>query len=159
MSTSSTRTDEDGTAWLRLDQHYPDGPEEVWAALTESGRLGRWFGTYTGTGRPGGTVELTVTGEVDAGGEVARPVTVTVHACEPPRLLVVDVPEGEEAWRVEVTLAPALDGGTAMRFEQRLLPGQDAADMAAGWRWYLDRLAASMTGTAMPQWEDYATGG
>jgi uncharacterized protein YndB with AHSA1/START domain len=38
-----------------------DPVDAVWSAATESDRLGRWFGTYTGTGRVGGTVELLMT--------------------------------------------------------------------------------------------------
>ena len=59
-----------------VQREYADPIGDVWTALTESDRLARWLGHYTGTGGAGGTVELTMTGEVDAGGEVAAPVTV-----------------------------------------------------------------------------------
>ena len=75
-----------------LHRRYATSAEDVWAAFTESERLARWIGHYTGRGRAGGTVEFTVTGELDAGGEVAEPVTVTIHECAPPHRLVVDVP-------------------------------------------------------------------
>jgi uncharacterized protein YndB with AHSA1/START domain len=45
-----------------------DPVDAAWPAMTESDRLGRWFGTYTGTGRVGGTVELLMTAAEDAGG-------------------------------------------------------------------------------------------
>lgn len=144
---------------LTLRRTYPDPVEEVWSAFTDSARLARWFGSYTGTGRPGGTVELTVTGEVDAGGAVAEPVTVTIHECAAPHRLVVEVPEGPEgrSWVIEVDLAPA-GGGTDLVFAQRLVPGLDPADVEAGWNWYLDRLEASLHGTGMPDWSAYAPG-
>ncbi|GAA2888238.1 SRPBCC family protein [Pseudonocardia halophobica] len=144
---------------LILHRTYPDPVEEVWAALTDSARLARWFGSYTGTGRAGGTVELTVTGEVDAGGAVAEPVTVTIHECAAPHRLAVEVPDGPEgqAWLIEVDLAPA-GGGTELVFSQRLVPGLDPADVEAGWNWYLDRLEASLHGTEMPDWSAYAPG-
>jgi uncharacterized protein YndB with AHSA1/START domain len=142
---------------IRLLRRYPDPVEDVWAAFTESDRLARWFGSYTGTGRPGGTVELTVTGEVDAGGEVAAPVTVAVHECAAPHRLVVEIPEGEGSWRVTVELAAA-GTGTEVVFHQQVLPGVDAGDLDAGWSWYLDRLGASLRGTAMPEWAEYAPG-
>lgn len=139
-----------------LRKEYPDPVEDVWSAVTDSERLGRWFGTYTGRGRPGGTVEFTVTGEVDAGGEVAAPVTVTILECDAPRRLVVDMPESaERSWRVAVDLAPHGDG-TLMVFTQEVADGLDPADISAGWRWYLDRLEASLHGTDMPQWSAYA---
>jgi hypothetical protein len=96
-----------------------------------------------------------VTGEVDAGGEVAAPVTVTVLECRPPRHLVVDVPERDGGtWRIAVTLDDA-SGRTVLRFAQRLVPGMEPADVEAGWRWYLDRLGATLHGEPMPDWADY----
>ena len=140
---------------LEIRRRYPDPVEDVWRAFTESDRLARWFGSYTGTGRPGGTVELTVTGEVDAGGEVAAPVTVTVHECAAPHRLVVEIPEGDGSWRVGVELAAA-GSGTEVVLRQRLGPGVDPGEVEAGWSWYLDRLGASLRGTAMPGWAQYA---
>ncbi len=139
-----------------LRKEFPDPVEDVWAAVTESDRLARWFGSYTGRGRPGGTVEFTVTGEVDAGGEVAAPVTVTILECDAPRRLVVDFPESaDRSWRVAVDLA-AGGPGTVLVFTQQVVDGIDPADVAAGWRWYLDRLDASLRGAAMPSWAAYA---
>lgn len=139
-----------------LRKEFPDPVEDVWSAVTDSSRLGRWFGTYTGRGRVGGTVELTVTGEVDAGGEVAEPVTVTIRECDAPRRLVVDIPESAtSSWRVALDIAPDGDGSVLV-FTQRVADGVDATDVAAGWRWYLDRLEASLHGTARPEWAAYA---
>jgi uncharacterized protein YndB with AHSA1/START domain len=139
-----------------LHREYTEPIEEVWAACTESARLGRWFGTYAGVGRPGGTVSLTVTGEVDAGGAIADPVEVTVHECEAPHRLVVDIPDGpDRGWRVAVTLA-ASGTGTTLTFEQRVVEGLSPDDVAAGWNWYLDRLGATVSGGPMPDWSRYA---
>jgi uncharacterized protein YndB with AHSA1/START domain len=130
----------------------------VWATLTESDRLAEWIGTYTGRGRPGGTVEFTMTGEVDAGGEVAPPATVTIVECDPPRELVVDIPgPGDAPWRLAITLHDD-DGATFLRFEQPLPGGFETADIAAGWSWYLDRLGAVLLGGPMPAWAEYAPG-
>jgi uncharacterized protein YndB with AHSA1/START domain len=140
---------------LVLRREYPDAIDEVWAALTESDRLARWIGTYTGRGGAGTTVAFTLTGEADAGGEVAPPVTVPIVECSPPRRLVVDIPDADGgAWRIAVTLSDE-SGPTVLRFEQLLVEGFDAADVEAGWRWYLDRLGASLQGEAMPEWADY----
>ena len=139
-----------------LNRTYPDPVEDVWSALTESERLGRWYGTYTGTGRPGGTVEVTITGEVDAGGEVAEPAPVRIHECAPPHRLAVEIPEaGSDSWFVTVDLR-SVGSGTELVFTQRLVPGFSAADVEAGWSWYLDRLGASLRGGEMPDWSEYA---
>lgn len=141
---------------VALRREYPDPIEDVWAALTESERLARWIGSYTGTGAPGGTVEFTLTGEVDAGGTVAEPVPVAIHECEPPRRLVVEIPDvGGAAWLVAVTLRHD-DGRTVLLFEQHVVEGVDPADVAAGWNWYLDRLGAALREEPMPDWADYA---
>jgi uncharacterized protein YndB with AHSA1/START domain len=142
---------------LLLERRYPEPVDDVWAAITESDRLARWAGSYTGTGRAGGTVEVTWTGEVDAGGEVAPPVTVTIHECDPPTRLVVEIPLGPDAWHITVTLGPDGDrpGGTHLTFEQRLLPSMSRKEVEAGWRWYLDKLGASLSGAPVPDWQAY----
>ncbi len=141
-----------------LHRRYATSAEDVWAAFTESERLARWIGHYTGRGRPGGTVEFTVTGELDAGGGVAEPVTVTIHECAPPHRLVVDVPEygtdGARSWWVAVDIAPDGDGA-ALTFTQRPVDGPSTAEVTAGWNWYLDRLGAALHGGPMPAWSDY----
>lgn len=140
---------------LVLTRTYPQRVEEVWAALTESERLGRWLGTFTGAGGPAGTVELTVTGEVDAGGEVADPATVRILECLAPHRLVVEV---DGSWRQAVSLAADGDG-TSLRFEQPVPEGMSRADLEAGWAWYLDRLGAALAdapASAWPDWQDYA---
>lgn len=175
--TTDQQADE-GSRLVVLRREYPDPIDDVWSALTESERTARWIGTWTGRGEEAGvssgphrvmpgdpassprstetTVQFTMTGEVDAGGEVAPPVTVTIVECDPPRRLVLDIPEGENRpWRVAVSLAEEA-GRTVLLFEQRVIEGVDLADVEAGWSWYLDRLGASLHDTPMPQWPDYA---
>lgn len=138
---------------LVLHRSYPDPVEDVWAALTTSERLARWIGTYTGSGGAGSTVTFVWTGEVDAGGEVAPPATVTVHECDPPRRLVVDLPEtDDQVWTVQVDLAPE-GTGTALTFTQQLGAGWAADDIEGGWSWYLDKLRAALAGQPMPAWD------
>jgi len=141
-----------------LRREWPDPIDDVWSALTESERTARWIGTWTGraeAGRTATTVEFTMTGEVDAGGEVAPPVTITIVECDPPRRLVLDIPVGDGApWRVAVSLTE--DGGrTVLLFEQSVVGDVSPADVEAGWGWYLDRLGASLHGEPMPSWTDY----
>jgi uncharacterized protein YndB with AHSA1/START domain len=151
--TTDQQADE-GSRLVVLRREYPDPIDDVWSALTESERTARWIGTWSN--RTDTTVQFTMTGEVDAGGEVAPPVTVTIVECDPPRRLVLDIPEGENRpWRVAVSLAEE-SGRTVLLFEQRVIEGVDPADVEAGWSWYLDRLGASLHDAPMPQWPDYA---
>jgi uncharacterized protein YndB with AHSA1/START domain len=139
-----------------LHRRYATSAEDVWTAFTDSDRLERWIGRYTGRGKPGGTVELTVTGELDAGGGIADPLTVTIHECSPPHRLVVEVPEGSGgSWWIAVDITADGDGA-ALTFTQRLVEGLTVEDVTAGWNWYLDRLGAVLHDTPMPAWTDYA---
>ncbi|MCD2189643.1 SRPBCC domain-containing protein [Actinomycetospora soli] len=139
---------------LVVRRTYPDPVEDIWSALTESDRLGRWFGTWTGDPATG-TVRLTVTGEVDAGGAVDDPVDVVIEVCEPPHRLVVDLPSGSDSWHLDVTLSAHGDG-TELVLTQRLDGTVAREDLAAGWTWYLARLAAAQSGEPMPPWDPAA---
>jgi uncharacterized protein YndB with AHSA1/START domain len=154
---AETRTDPDGTTTLVWRREYPDPVDDVWSAITDSERLGRWIGTWTGEPRVGGTVAFTLTGEVDAGGEVADPVDVTILACDPPHHLVVRFPGGDEgcAWHLDLTVEPHGDGAVLV-FAQRLADGLRREDVESGWRWYLDRLDAALHDEPMPDWSAYA---
>ncbi|MEJ2867860.1 SRPBCC domain-containing protein [Actinomycetospora sp. OC33-EN08] len=136
---------------LVVRRTYPDRVEDVWSALTESERLGRWIGTWTGDPTTG-TVTFTMTGEVDAGGEVDDPVDVAIEVCEPPHRLVVDLPSGDTSWHLDLTLSAAGDGSELV-LVQRLDGSVPRDDLAAGWTWYLARLAASLRGEPMPAWD------
>jgi len=131
---------------------YPEPPETVWAALTESDRLARWFGSFTGDARPGGTVQLVMTAPEDAGGPAS---TVHIEECEPHRRLRLRVEQDEgEPWVLSLALAPSADG-TVLDFRQVLPPGFSPADAGPGWHWYLDRLGADLTGRTFPAWPAY----
>jgi uncharacterized protein YndB with AHSA1/START domain len=150
--TTDQQADE-GSRLVVLRREWPDPIDDVWSALTESERTARWIGTWDG--RTETTVQFTMTGEVDAGGEVAPPVTVTIVECDPPRRLVLDIPgDGGPPWRVAVTLTEEA-GRTVLLFEQRVIEGVTPADVEAGWSWYLDRLGAVLHDAPMPTWTDY----
>ncbi|MHC1558146.1 SRPBCC domain-containing protein [Actinomycetospora sp. C-140] len=153
---AETRTEPDGATTLVWRRPYPDPVEDVWAAITESERLGRWIGTWTGEPGVGRTVAFTMTGEADAGGEVAEPVDVRITACDPPHRLAVEFPENESdrVWHLDLRVEPDGDGAVLV-FAQSLPEGLSASDLDAGWRWYLDRLASALAGTPMPDWSAY----
>lgn len=146
------RDDADGGRTLVFHRRYPSPIDDVWSAVTESERLARWFGSYEGTGGAGTTVMVTMTAEEDAGGD---PWAIHILECEPPRRLVVDIPENEApSWRIALTLAEEAED-TVLTFEQTLPPEVAAADAGPGWHWYLDRLAAVLAESPMPDWDDY----
>lgn len=143
----------DGRGTLLFRREYPDPPAHVWPALTESDRLARWFGSFTGDARHGGTVALTMTSAEDSGGP---PSSVRIVECAPPyRLSVLIEEDGSDPWEILVTLEDGRSGGTVLHFRQTLPVGFSPADAGPGWHWYLDRLGASLYGGAFPDWADY----
>jgi uncharacterized protein YndB with AHSA1/START domain len=134
---------------VRFRRSWPDPVEEVWAALTEPDRTARWFGTYAGERRVGGSGTLTMTHEEQSAGEPMR-----ILECDPPRRLVVQW-ESEQAWRIQLDLAQE-QGRTVLTFTQVFPPGTDAGDYVLGWHWYLDQLGAEVTGGPAPAaWDEF----
>ena len=68
----------DGRQRLEFRRSWPDGPDDVWAALTEPDRLARWIGTYEGERAPGGRGSFTMTHESEPASE-----EVTIVECDP----------------------------------------------------------------------------
>lgn len=140
--------DEDGMR-LEFVRSYDNSTDEVWSALTEPGRVARWFGTWTGDPATG-TVELLMTED-----ESSTPQTVTILECRPPTRLVVDLPSPDDTWRLSVSLR-AQAGLTTLIFTHRLAEPYNASNIGPGWHYYLDRLGAVVADTTVPDsWDDY----
>src|SRR6478609_770587 len=71
----------DGTGVVRIEDRYDTDIDDLWSALTDPGRLARWYGEVEGDLRVGGELQVRIP---DAGERTAR-----VDACEPPRRLLV----------------------------------------------------------------------
>jgi len=144
----------DGRDRLVFRRTFPDPVAEVWSAITDPVRCARWFGTWTGDARLGGTVALSLTSDEDGGGP---PAETLVTECDPPHRLAVRVAEDDgPGWELSVSLEPGAgsgsDAGTVLHFEQVLPDSFSPADAGPGWHWYLDRLAAVLAGGPMPDW-------
>ena len=125
----------DGRPALRFERRLAHSPERVWRAVTEPAELAQWFvapvawtpalgETFGGEGQPG---EIT--------------------ALEAPRLLAWSW--GEERYAFEL----AADGdGCRLVFTHVLHPSDGpAAQHAAGWETYLDRLDALLAGATLSE--------
>lgn len=134
---------------LELSRTLQAPIDEVWAALTESKRTGRWIGTWSGEAGPGRTVDFIMTAE-----GVAEPSPVTITACEPPHFLALDMRSPGGTWRVRVELIEE-EGVTTALFNHDLGEEDDVSDIGPGWEYYFDRLIAAETGGGMPDWETY----
>jgi uncharacterized protein YndB with AHSA1/START domain len=82
----------DGKGVVRVEDRYDTDINDLWSALTEPGRLARWYGRVEGDLRPGGEFRLYIE-SADLEG------TGRVEACEPPRRLLVTTRETDESWQ------------------------------------------------------------
>ncbi len=149
----------DGTGVVRIEDRYGTGIGDLWSALTDPGRLARWYGQVEGDLRPGGHFRLHVgSADIDATGRV--------EACEPPRRLLVTTRETEQSClrgqgvppydeAIEATLTA--DGDQAIVvIEIRGMPLDKIAFYGAGWqiqayqRWPLAPWPAERTSQPRP---------
>lgn len=114
--------------------------DDVWASVTESDRLARWFGTWTGDPADG-----FVTVQMNAEGDAAEPSRFEIRACDAPTHLAVDVVDEGGAWYLDLELRES-DGTTTLLLAQRIHDVSIVEDTGPGWEWYLDRLVSSASG-------------
>ncbi|HET9345986.1 MAG TPA: SRPBCC family protein [Candidatus Limnocylindrales bacterium] len=103
---------------IRLRRTYDAPIDDVWDALTNPERIGRWFLPISGDYRLGGRYQF----EGNAGGEI-------LECSRPNRLKVTwvygETPEPGAASEVEVRLAPAGDKATTLEFEHTAIVPED----------------------------------
>ena len=144
-----TGTLEDDGQTLALTRRFAAPIDDVWACLTESDRLGRWFGTFTGDPSTG-WVMVTINAEA----EPMAPSRYDIVACEPPNLLAVRAVDDAGAWSLRTTLEE-LDGVTTLAFRHERINADEIGAVAVGWEWYLDRLHAAVLGGTPPSLDDF----
>jgi uncharacterized protein YndB with AHSA1/START domain len=138
----------DGTGIVRIEDRYDTDIDDMWTALTDPGRLYRWYGQVEGDLHPGGEFYLYI--ESDGWDGTGR-----VEACEPPRRLLVTTRETEESWRkgrgapfeeaIEATLSAGGDQ-TILVFEAWGMPLDKIAFYGAVWQIHAENLAAHLAG-------------
>jgi uncharacterized protein YndB with AHSA1/START domain len=139
----------DGKGVVRIEDRYDSDIDDLWSALTDPGRLGRWYGQVEGDLRPGGEFHLYIE-SADLEG------TGRVEACEPPRRLRVTTRETDESYLrgngvppydevIEATLTADGDQ-TFLVIEVRGMPRDKVAFYGAGWQIHAENLAAYLAG-------------
>ena len=129
-----------GRGVVRIEDRYDTDIDDLWSALTDPGRLARWYGQVDGDLRPAGAFRLYVE---DAGMHV----TGRVEACEPPRQLLLQTmqPDQPDEHFIEVTLAADGDQ-TILVWEERGMPPDYLAAYGAGIQVHVEDLAAYLAG-------------
>lgn len=145
-------TPRDDGVLLEFERTFDVPIDEVWAAVTESDRLARYIGTWTGD-PDSGVIEFQMTSEGEVGPELYH-----LLVCEPPTRLLVqlgDTPQDEQPvgqddartdpWLLELVLSE-VRGVTTLALRQQIDDPAKAPDIACGWEYYLDRLVAAERG-------------
>ena len=130
----------EGNGVVRIEDRYDTDIDDMWSALTDPGRLARWYGQVEGDLRPAGAFRLYVEG-------AGMHMTGRVEACEPPRrlLVVTKGPDGPDEHVIEATLAADGDQ-TILVLEERGMPLNHLAAYGAGIQVHVEDLAAHIAG-------------
>jgi uncharacterized protein YndB with AHSA1/START domain len=132
---------------IRFERRYDAAPAEVWSALTEPERLGRWLADAELDLRVGGDYVLRFSGDDES--QVTRG---QVLALEPERLLELSwLYPGENDTIVRFELEPDGDG-TILVLDHRGLPAEAAPGYGGGWHAHLDSLEAHLGAGGEPDW-------
>jgi len=142
-STLGSLRSEDGLGIVRMEDRYDTDIDDLWSALTDPGRLARWYGRVEGKLRPGGELQVHIP---DAGERTGH-----VDACEPPRRLLVtmhdpDARPGQPASTVIEAWLTADGDQTVLVVEQRGLPLPLLPAYGAGVQIHFENLAAHVAG-------------
>jgi uncharacterized protein YndB with AHSA1/START domain len=130
----------DGMGIVRIQGRYGTDVDDLWSALTDPGRLARWYGRVEGDLRPGGQFRLHI--ESDGWDGTGR-----VDACEPPRRLLVTTRDADEPYDEVIEAMLTADGDqTILVIEARGMPLDKIAFYGAGWQIHAENLAAHLAG-------------
>lgn len=128
---------------LRFERRYEFPITDVWHAITDKERSGRWLFSTEFEPRSGGIMRTDL-GELGV-------VEGRVIVWEAPHRLEYEwtepaSPESEasETWHVRFELRE--DGDATVVVFDHVLPEPARPEFAAGWHWYLDRLGALLSG-------------
>src|SRR5580692_9649087 len=118
----------DGKGVVRMEDRFDTDIDDLWSALTDPGRLARWYGQVEGDLRPGGEFRLYLE-SADLEG------TGRVEAYEPPRRLLVTTRETDESWRKGRGAPPFDEAGWQIHAENlaAYLAGRERGNTEARW--------------------------
>ena len=137
------KDDRDGTAYVVFERTFTAPIADVWAAVTESDRLSRWIGNWSGDPATG-SIEFFMTAEA----EDAPAETIFIDECvEPTRLVMRSArpDDHDEVWSWQIDLAET-GGVTTLTFAQEMVNIELAESVGPGWDYYLDRMVAAEAG-------------
>ena len=151
----------DGKGVVRMEDRYDTDIDDLWSALTDPGRLARWYGEVEGDLRLGGEFRVYIeAADIESTGRV--------EACEPPRRLLVTTRETDESYRKGQGVPPfdqsldatlTADGDqTILVIEVQGMPLDKIAFYGAGWQIHAENLTAYLAarepGDTEARWDE-----
>lgn len=130
----------DGRPAVVLTRTFDNTLNEVWASVTDSARLGRWIGTWTGD-PASGSVQF----QMNAEGDDCPPATYTIQECTPPRRLAILCVDDAGTWELVLELA-ATGETVSLNLFQVVHDLGSVENTGPGWEYYLDRLVVAEAG-------------
>lgn len=134
----------DGKGTVRVEDVYATDIEDLWSAVTDPARLGRWLVEVEGEPRLGGTFGARFTSGWEGSGRV--------DVCEPPYRLSLTMSAALEDDTVIEAVLSAEVGGTRLVVEERGLALEDLPGHGAGWQAHLEDLATHLAGGEAGDW-------
>jgi uncharacterized protein YndB with AHSA1/START domain len=130
----------DGRGVVRMEDRFDTDIDDLWSAITDPARLGRWYAEVKGDLRLGGEYHARVFASGWEG-------TGRIEVCEPPRrlLLVSGEPDQASKYVTEVTLTADGDQ-TILVVEESGMPLELLAGYGAGIQTHVEDLAAHIAG-------------
>jgi uncharacterized protein YndB with AHSA1/START domain len=133
----------DGKGIVRMEDRFDTAIGDVWSALTDPLRLGRWYGEVEGDLRLGGEFHARLPGAGDRTGRV--------DACERPRRLALTMrdpdPQPGQPGETVIEVTLTADGDqTSLVVEERGMPLNLLAAYGVGVQLHVERLADHLAG-------------
>jgi uncharacterized protein YndB with AHSA1/START domain len=130
----------DGKGIVRMEDRYDTDIDDLWSALTDPHRLGRWLGEFEGDLRLGGEFRARFFASGWEG-------TGRVEACEPPRHLLALTKDPDAPYELVIEATLTADGDqTILVLEERGMPLEQLAAYGAGIQVHIEDLAAHIAG-------------
>src|SRR6188472_937071 len=129
-----------GKGIVRMEHRVDTALDDVWSALTDPSRLGRWYGEVEGDLRLGGEYRARLFSSGWEGrGRVA--------ACEPPHRLLVRIKDADEPDENDIEVMLTADGDeTIVVWEERGMPLDLRSAYGAGVQIHVEDLADHLAG-------------
>lgn len=134
----------DGRGAVRMEDRYDTDIDDLWSALTDPQRLGRWIADVDGDLCLGGEFRASFTSGWEGPGRV--------DVCDAPRRLMVTMSPGQGDETVIEAELVADGEQTYLVIEERGLPLDELAAHGAGWQAHVEDLAAHLAGRERVDW-------